>query len=206
MQRLSEEEKAAYNAFMRVVFAVPRVVTADMTAARGLGLSDHMVLGTLRDAPDGRMRMKDLADASGVSVSGVTRIMIRLDGAGLTARVRSEPDARGAVAVLTPAGAELFEQACEIHLASVRRHIFDQFGDIDLVALTAVFARIADSLLNGTSQRDGHGAGVSSGPPSRGANSAPTAARTAAAREAGRDLGALPGPVIGRPRLLGHRL
>ena len=202
MQRLSEEEKAAYNAFMRVVFAVPRVVTADMTAARGLGLSDHMVLGTLRDAPDGRMRMKDLADASGVSVSGVTRIMIRLDGAGLTARVRSEPDARGAVAVLTPAGAELFEQACEIHLASVRRHIFDQLGDIDLVALTSVFARIADSLLNGTSQRDGHGAGVSLRPPSRGANSA----RTAAAREAGRDLGALPGPVIGRPRLLGHRL
>jgi DNA-binding MarR family transcriptional regulator len=153
MQRLSEEEKAAYKAFMRVVFAVPRVVTADMTAAGDLGLSDHVVLGTLRDAPDRRMRMRDLAEASGVSVSGVTRIMIRLDRAGLTARVRSEPDARGAVAVLTPAGAELFEQVSEIHLASVRRHILDQLGDIDLVALTSVFARIADSLLNGTSQR-----------------------------------------------------
>ena len=124
MQRLSEEEKAAYNAFMRVVFAVPRVVTADMTAARGLGLSDHMVLGN----PAGRLARPDADEDLAGRVRRVSERRYphhdqarrrRPDGSGA-----SEPDARGAVAVLTPAGAELFEQACEIHLASVRRTNF----------------------------------------------------------------------------------
>jgi len=42
--QLSDEEKAAYTALMRVVFAVPRVVTADIAPASGIGLSDHLVL------------------------------------------------------------------------------------------------------------------------------------------------------------------
>jgi hypothetical protein len=76
--QLSDEEKAAYTALMRVVFAVPRVVTAAIAPEAGIGLSDHLVLQNLSDAPGRRMRVTELATACGVSGSGITRILNRL--------------------------------------------------------------------------------------------------------------------------------
>jgi DNA-binding MarR family transcriptional regulator len=148
---LNAEEKAAYVALMRVVFAVPRVVTADITASGGVGLSDHLVLQQLADAPGRRMRMTELASACGVSGSGITRILNRLNQAGLTARVRSQADARGAVAMLTPAGAARLEQAQAAHVASIRRHIFDCLGDLDLAVFTSGLEGVAESMLSATS-------------------------------------------------------
>jgi DNA-binding MarR family transcriptional regulator len=146
--QLSDEEKAAYTALMRVVFAVPRVVTADIAPASGIGLSDHLVLQHLSDAPGHRMRMTELATACGVSGSGITRILNRLNQAGLTTRARSQADARGTVAMLTPAGAARLEQAHAAHLASIRRHIFDSLGDLDLAAFTSGLEGVADSVLS----------------------------------------------------------
>jgi DNA-binding MarR family transcriptional regulator len=146
--QLSDKEKAAYTALMRVVFAVPRVVTADIAPDGGIGLSDHLALQNLSDAPGRRMRMTELATACGVSGSGITRILDRLDQAGLTTRVRSRPDARGSVAVLTPVGETRLEQAQAAHVASIRRHIFDHLGDLDLAAFTCGMEGVAESVLS----------------------------------------------------------
>lgn len=152
-EQLSEEEKAAYRALVRVVFAAPRAVAADITADCGLRLSDHMALEVLSEAPDRRMRMAELANACGVSGSGITRIMNRLDREGLTVRVHrlhSPGDARGTVAILTEAGLASLEQARKVHLTSVRRHFFDHLGDMDLARFTSSLERIADSLVGRT--------------------------------------------------------
>jgi DNA-binding MarR family transcriptional regulator len=146
--QLSDEEKAAYTALMRVIFAVPRVVTAAIAAEAGIGLTDHLVLQNLSDAPGRRMRVTALATACGVSGSGITRILNRLNQAGLTTRVRSQTDGRGAVAVLTPAGAARLEQAQAAHVASIRRHILDLLGDLDLAAFTSGMERVAQSVLS----------------------------------------------------------
>jgi len=146
--QLTDEEKAAYSALMRVVFAVPRVVTGDIADAGGIGLSDHLVLQNLSDAPGRRMRMTDLAAACGVSGSGISRILNRLSRAGLTTRVLSERDAREAVAALTPTGAARLEQVQAAHVASIRRHIFDRLGGLDLAAFTYGLQRVAESMLS----------------------------------------------------------
>jgi DNA-binding MarR family transcriptional regulator len=145
--QLSKEEQGAYRALMRVVLAGPRAVSADIAPEFGLGLSDHLVLQRLSEAPGHRMRMTELAIECGVSVSGITRIMNRLEDEGLTTRVRSSRDARSAYAMLTEVGQARLEQAQQAHLASVRRHIFDHLGDIDLACLTSRMDRIADSMV-----------------------------------------------------------
>jgi hypothetical protein len=71
----------------------------------------------------------------------------RLTLAGLTTRMRSRPDARGAVAVFTPAGAAMLNQTRAAHLTSIRRHIFERLGDLDLAAFTSGMESIADSVL-----------------------------------------------------------
>lgn len=147
LAQLSGEEKAAYRALMRVVLAAPRVITAEIADDCGFGLSDHLALEQLSDAPDGQLRMMELAEACGVSLSGITRIMSRLDDAGLTTRVRCRGDARGALAVLTPAGRAKLERVRPVHQASIRWHIFDQLGDVDLAAFASGLEGIACSML-----------------------------------------------------------
>lgn len=145
-ERLSAEEKAAYRALIRVVFAAPRTVTADISRESGLGLTDYLVLEILSEAPSCRLRLGDVAAACGVTLSGATRIMNRLDGEGLTLRLRHPGDARGTVAVLTAAGQARLDDVRGAHLASVRRHIFDHLSDVDIARFTASMERIANSL------------------------------------------------------------
>jgi DNA-binding MarR family transcriptional regulator len=106
------------------------------------------VLQNLSDAPGRQMRVTELATACGVSGSGITRILNRLNQAGLTTRVPSQLDGRGAVAVLTPAGAARLEQAQAAHVASIRQHILDPLGDLDLAAFTSGMECVAQSMLS----------------------------------------------------------
>src|SRR5947199_142282 len=87
--------------------------------------------------------MSDLAEACALSLSGMTRIVDRLDGQGLVRRERSCSDRRGWNAVLTDAGLERLRQAWPTHLASVRRHVFDHLDDIDVPAFAAALQRFA---------------------------------------------------------------
>jgi DNA-binding MarR family transcriptional regulator len=144
---LSEVEKAAYRALVRVVLAAPRAVAADIATECGLSLSDYMAIETLSEAAGREMRMTELAIACGVSVSGITRIVSRLEGDGLTLRVHSPGDARGTVAVLTEAGRHRLERARQAHLTSVRRHLLDHLGGLDLARFASSMERATDSLL-----------------------------------------------------------
>jgi DNA-binding MarR family transcriptional regulator len=99
----------------------------------------------LSEAPGRRLRMSDLAAAAALSLSGMTRIVQRLEATGLVRRERCIDDRRGWLAVLTDAGLERLREAWPSHLASVRRHIFDQLDEVDLPSLAAAMQRIADA-------------------------------------------------------------
>ena len=90
-----------------------------------LSLHEYEVLLTLADAPDGRMRMSELAAAVVLSQSGLTRLVDRLVRDGSVARIRCEGDRRGLNAELTDAGRRRYLEARVTHLGgrpqSVRR-------------------------------------------------------------------------------------
>ncbi|MFG1948831.1 MarR family winged helix-turn-helix transcriptional regulator [Nonomuraea sp. NPDC048826] len=70
----------------------------------GLGLSEFRALGFLAGAPDGELRMQDLAGRLGLNQSSVTRLVGRLDAAGLAYRDLCPDDKRGVYAVLKDDG------------------------------------------------------------------------------------------------------
>jgi DNA-binding MarR family transcriptional regulator len=121
-----------------------------------------MAIETLSEAPGRQLRMTDLAIACGVSGSGITRIVNRLDREGLTRRVLSPRDARGAVAVLTESGQASLERTRPAHLASVRRHFLDQIDEADLARFASSMKRIADSRLTGNGAPGGRRARTTS--------------------------------------------
>ena len=140
---LTAEEEAFWRAFLRALTLVPRALDADLMAAHGLRLTDYSGLMHLSEAPGQRMRMGELADRCGLSLSGTTRVVNRLEGQGLLRREPCAGDGRGWHAVLTDAGSARLHRAWPAHLASVRRHVTSHARDLDLPGVAAAMSHFA---------------------------------------------------------------
>ncbi|MEV8508679.1 MarR family winged helix-turn-helix transcriptional regulator [Actinoplanes sp. NPDC051475] len=136
-QPLSQEEEAVMRALGRFMRMLPRMLDADLERDQRMSLSEYSVLRHLSETPCRNMRMSELAAAADMSLSGMTRLVARLESLGYLERIRCENDGRGANAVLTDAGLARLQDAWPSHLASVRRHIFDHLGELDLDRLAA---------------------------------------------------------------------
>ena len=144
---LTAEEEAVMRALGRLMLVMPRALNADLEREQRMSASEYSVLRNLSESRCGRMRMSELAQACDMSLSGMTRLAAKLESFGYLKRTKCEDDARGWNAVLTDKGLARLREAWPTHLASVRRHIFDHLGDLDLVKLAAAFDRISGEAL-----------------------------------------------------------
>jgi DNA-binding MarR family transcriptional regulator len=140
---LSAEEEAFVRAFGRALLTVPRALDADLLREQRMSGNEYNTLMHLSEALGRRLRMSDLAAASTLSLSGMTRIMNRLEALGLVQRERCASDGRGLEAVLTDAGLERLRQAWPTHLNSVRRHMLDHLHAVDLPAVSTALEHFA---------------------------------------------------------------
>jgi DNA-binding MarR family transcriptional regulator len=141
-RQLDERELRAWRGMLRAHAALTKALDADLDSAHGLPLSSYEVLLYLNDAPEKRMRMRDLAASVILSRSGLTRLADRLEREGLIRRESCSSDARGAYAVLTPDGAEMLAVARTTHLAGVRSLFLQHFSDDELDALGDAWDRV----------------------------------------------------------------
>jgi DNA-binding MarR family transcriptional regulator len=141
-RQLDARELRAWRGMLRAHAALTKALDADLDAEHGLPLSSYEVLLYLNDAPDGRMRMRDLAASVILSRSGLTRLADRLEREGLICRESCPSDARGSYAVLTQAGVEKLAGARATHLAGVRSLFLQHFSDDELDALGDAWERV----------------------------------------------------------------
>lgn len=137
-------ELVVWQSFLRAHARITRTLEAELIAEQRLSLAAYDVLVQLAEAPHHRLRMTELADAVLLSRSGVTRLVDRLERAGLVGRERADGDGRGIVAVLTPAGEERLRVASGTHLAGVARHFAGGFSEVELEAFGVTCRRLAD--------------------------------------------------------------
>ncbi|BAV08503.1 transcriptional regulator, MarR family [Filimonas lacunae] len=83
----------------------------DRLNAHGIGFSDFVILYLLNSAQDGKMRRVDLAEKTGLTASGITRLLSPLEKIGLVGREVNERDARVSYVLLTAAGKKIYEEA-----------------------------------------------------------------------------------------------
>jgi DNA-binding MarR family transcriptional regulator len=140
---LDRDELAAWRGMLRVHAGMTRALDAELTRAHDLPLSSYEVLLFLADAPGGRLRMAELADGVLLSRSGLTRLVDRLERAGLLEREPCPDDARGSFATITAKGRELFTDARETHLAGVRDRFLAHFTREELRELATLWERVA---------------------------------------------------------------
>jgi DNA-binding MarR family transcriptional regulator len=85
------------------------------------------------------MRLTALAEAAGLSLSRVSRILDGLERRGLVERRADESDTRAKNAALTEAGLELLREAQHTHFDGVERLFFDHVSDEDVETLARAF-------------------------------------------------------------------
>jgi len=144
--RADDPRLRAWIAFLRAYAAVTRRLEADLHAERDLGLAEYDALVQLAQAEGWRLRMSELAERVVLSRSGVSRLVDRLEAAGLVARAACTEDARVAWATLTDAGLARLRDASPVHLRGVETHFLAQIPDGDREALVRVLEGVVRGL------------------------------------------------------------
>src|SRR4051812_2057725 len=107
---LDTREMQAWHAFIHAHARVVRLLEAELETEQGLTLPGYEVLAHLSEAPEGRLRMSDLASFAVLTPSGLTRLVDKLARDGLVERARCDGDARVVYAVITAAGRDRLAQ------------------------------------------------------------------------------------------------
>jgi DNA-binding MarR family transcriptional regulator len=140
---LSDTEENVVRALTRALQTIPRALEADLLREHGMPLNEYFTLMHLSEAPAQALRMSDLAANNALSLSGVTRIVQRLERQGYVVRERASCDGRGWNARLTDAGLDRLREVWPAHLESVRRQILDPIAEFDPCTVAAALGRMA---------------------------------------------------------------
>ncbi len=140
--RPAPDRIAAWRALLQVHADVTEAVDRALAEAGAIPLRWYDALLCLHEAPGRRLRLGELARAALLSRSGLSRLVDRLEAAGLLRREPSAEDGRGAVAVLTPAGLGALRRAWAVYGPALERHFAGHLRAADVAALRAAFARV----------------------------------------------------------------
>ena len=118
------------------------MLDAELERDAGIPLRWYDVLVHLEETPDG-LRMNELAERILYSKSGFTRVVDRMEEAGLVRRVRPENDRRSILVVLTDQGRVTMEHARRHHRHAIEQHFSRHLTDADIRALTRALEKLS---------------------------------------------------------------
>ncbi|MGI5167166.1 MarR family winged helix-turn-helix transcriptional regulator [Spirillospora sp. CA-253888] len=116
---------------------------AALQRRHGLGLSEYRALGLLAEAPDGELRMQELATRLGLNQSSVTRLVGRLNAAEFAFRDLCPDDRRGVYAVIKDAGRARYAEARQTYEGTLGEALDEAAADAPEVAALLSAAREA---------------------------------------------------------------
>jgi DNA-binding MarR family transcriptional regulator len=134
----------AFGMLLEAHAAVISQVNRDLEASTGIPVSWFEVLLRLARSERHELRMAELARQVGLSTSGLTRLVDRIEEAGYVRREACPTDRRGANAVLTDEGDALLRKAVPPHLDSLDAHVAQPLG-AKLDTLTDLLRTLRDS-------------------------------------------------------------
>jgi DNA-binding MarR family transcriptional regulator len=128
LAEINEEQLRAWRAFLRAHSTMLRRISQDLDEADLPPLAWYDVLAVLRDAPEARLRQVDVADQLLLSTSGLSRLLDRIEEAGLVERVACPGDRRSLHLQLTDAGREMLERMWPVYARGIVENFLPAFG------------------------------------------------------------------------------
>lgn len=122
---LDAEEQTTWMALTGVLIRLPAALDAQLQRDAGISHFEYQVLAGLSMTPERTLRMSELAQFAGGSLSRLSHTVKRLEKPGWVRRRPDPADGRCTLAVLTDAGRDKVVATAPGHVAEVRRLVFD---------------------------------------------------------------------------------
>ncbi|MFC9530720.1 MarR family winged helix-turn-helix transcriptional regulator [Streptomyces sp. NPDC056975] len=143
---LDDDERQHWNAFAYVLTQLPAALEAQMQRDAGISQFDYVVMSALSMAPERTLRMSEVAQYAGSTLSRLSNVVGRLEKRGWVRRHPDPSDGRSTLASLTDDGMDKVVAAAPGHIDAVRRLIFDPLTKAQQRQLGAVSQRILGAL------------------------------------------------------------
>ena len=141
---IAADPMSAWETVLRTVSSLLRTFEQELQESEGLPLTWYDVLIQLNESLDGRLRMQALSDRVVLSRSGLTRLIDRMEKAGLVHREPSQEDRRGYYALLTEDGREVLRRARPVHHRGIYEHFTRHLDEADVRALGIAMAKVRE--------------------------------------------------------------
>ena len=142
MTAVRGERLGAWVNLLQVNQVVDRAVEQRLKESEDLTLAEFEVLARLSAAPDRRLKMVDIAGLLLASKSGITRIVDRLEEAGLVEREIPPENRRIVYAQLVPAGVDTFCRARSVFNDAVEESFSQYLSDEEVASLRGVLRKL----------------------------------------------------------------
>ena len=136
------ERLRCWRLFFESSMALIDMLDTELQEAVGIPQRWYDVLVQLEEAPDG-LPMNELAERILYSKSGFTRVVDRMEEAGLVRRVRPEHDRRSILVLLTEEGTTTMGRARRHHRDGIDRHFSRHLTDAEVRALTKALEKVS---------------------------------------------------------------
>lgn len=134
----------AWRRFLKAHAAVVGAIEQDLERSGHVPLEWYDVLVAISDAPQGRLRLKDLGRELVLTRSGATRLADKLEAAGLVERHRGHDDRRGVILSLTQSGGKALRSAWPVYARGIRDRFLAKLTSGEVDTVSAALGRIAE--------------------------------------------------------------
>jgi len=136
----------AWRALLAAHASLLRRLDHELEAEHGISMAWYEVLLRLQRAPEGHLAMHELAGSVFLTPSGLTRLVDRMEDAGLVKRAACPTDRRVSWVVITDEGRACLRRASVTHLRGIQRHFGRLLDDHEAAVVQTALARVAGDL------------------------------------------------------------
>ena len=149
---LHDHAVVLYGDILRLTDAIGGRAERTIREAAGLGGSEFEVLLRLARHPENRTTSARLAEDLSFTSGGLTRLIARMEEAGLLARHPHPDDRRAALLEATAKGRELLERALAVHVPQLTADLVEPLTLVERLMLRELVTKLLAHSARGTVQ------------------------------------------------------
>lgn len=137
-----DEKVQLFGLLLETNARLSRSLGLELESECELPLAWFDVLLQLRRAPEGRLKMNEIADKIVHSSGGTTRLVDRIEEAGLVQRRNCPSDRRAIHVAITDAGNAKLDDALNVHLEYLDESLAKQLTEVERATLASLLTKL----------------------------------------------------------------
>jgi DNA-binding MarR family transcriptional regulator len=140
-----DEKVQLFGLLLETNARLSRSLGLELESTCDMPLAWFDVLLQLRKSPEGRLKMNQIADAIVHSTGGTTRLIDRLEVAGLVERQNCPSDRRAIHVAITELGNQRLDAALSVHLGYLEENLATRLTKVERTQLASLLVKLNET-------------------------------------------------------------